>query len=754
MAFKLQGKLRGMTARTLGSIVAPRASALIGAGYGALKGIQKARTSAASRVPSPTATKSPFTVMSGAKPPAAGRTYATPTPSPTIGLRTSPTMGTQVSPSPLQSPTRLTATPLTQPVTARTDVIPTAPPTPAAALLAAESANIQSGNKAQAMTDSQAYTEGAGTLTPPSTTAQNSSTTPSLNTQLQSSGSSTVQPDMISALRGGSSGLDEAQKRLLALYAPSAEEQALQDQLTSFQESARLGISGIEGQGRGIPLALVRGQQSKLSEQAGIQEQTLIQRLATAQAKRQADQQIAAQEYQAAQQEQARQDQLGSQAQQLQFSMLSAGYRPVDPSQVSDPSMVVQIGGQSYLAPTPESKLYEVGGNLVDQNGQVIYQGTAADKLLSPAEAASLGVPYGTTQSQAAGMGITPNSELTTSQRINTFNSIVDDYNRSPLIAASDRLPVLQESISAIQADPNNGTLQLNLAYSYIQALDTYQSAVREGELSLVNSIDSSIGQLSGAIQRLQNEQFVRPAVALQIADAAENIVTTIQDAAQQKAQSFASQANVAGVGNEWNQYLSGFTQNFNQSIPDTPENRQWLQGQGINPEDYFPNDLSTSQNGSQEITQYGNLGDTRQRAPVMKTISSILGKGIITGYGSKFWKPGLDFVLPGGKNADVKWPTSFTVISLDPSTKTGGFGNRAKIRLPDGKEMWVSHLDRFGNLRAGQRYPAGTILGKQGNTGKTYGRTGIHLDLTMPIPGKTKQYYSAAQVANYLRAA
>jgi hypothetical protein len=66
---------------------------------------------------------------------------------------------------------------------------------------------------------------------------------------------------------------------------------------------------------------------------------------------------------------------------------------------------------------------------------------------------------------------------------ISTFNSIAGAYQRSPLIAAADRTIVLNNAISQIEKNPTDSAAQLALAYSYIQALDTYQSAVREGEL-------------------------------------------------------------------------------------------------------------------------------------------------------------------------------------------------------------------------------------------------------------------------------
>lgn len=161
--------------------------------------------------------------------------------------------------------------------------------------------------------------------------------------------------------------------------------------------------------------------------------------------------------------------------------------------------------------------------------------------------------------------------ELTSGQQ-SAFNSIVAQKNKSPLIAAADRVPVLKNAIKAARANPDDAALQLNLAYSYIQALDTYQSAVREGELSLVNSIDSKVGQLQNFATQMTNGQIVRPEVIKQMADAADNIVNTINDSAKEKNKSFKAQADAQGLGDIWSRYESGFTNSFDQGNTDTSE--------------------------------------------------------------------------------------------------------------------------------------------------------------------------------------
>lgn len=161
------------------------------------------------------------------------------------------------------------------------------------------------------------------------------------------------------------------------------------------------------------------------------------------------------------------------------------------------------------------------------------------------------------------------NGEFGLSQgQANLFNNIITKYNASPLIAAADRTIVLKNSIEQARKNPSDGATQLNLVYSYIQALDTYQSAVREGELGLVNSIDSKIGALSNSVSQIQNGQIVRPEVAKQIADAADNLVNTINQGAKSKAKSFESQANTLGLGEPWKKYQSGFQSSFADKTP------------------------------------------------------------------------------------------------------------------------------------------------------------------------------------------
>jgi len=185
----------------------------------------------------------------------------------------------------------------------------------------------------------------------------------------------TTQQDQLTAIRA----------QLTASMQPTADEISLTDELTNLRESARLGVSGLEGQGRGIPLSLVRGQQAQLTEQAAIQEQTLIDRLTNLQAQRTTQTQIALTQMGFAEQDIERVVQQQQQETETQVGMLKAGYIPVtDASKIPADAQLIQLGDQAFYAPREQAEPVTLnpGQSLVDPTtGQVII--TADEKPLS-----------------------------------------------------------------------------------------------------------------------------------------------------------------------------------------------------------------------------------------------------------------------------------------------------------------------------------------------------------------------------------
>jgi hypothetical protein len=177
---------------------------------------------------------------------------------------------------------------------------------------------------------------------------------------------------------------------------------------------------------------------------------------------------------------------------------------------------------------------------------------------------------------------------------------------------------------------------------------------------------------------------------------------------------------------------------------------------------DHVKNSLLAENSGSflENMTEIGGefyyedpiTGDVKKFNPeelvlpsVQTTASSILGTGVVTGYGSNAFSEGLDFVLSGGLGADVSLPFTFQV---DDVTNTctpgdlscnGGWGNQVKLTVKggplDGQQVQISHLDSVG-VNPGS-YLAGTSIGAQGNTGKVLDASGNGLSASQIASGR-----------------
>src|SRR3990167_1182928 len=121
---------------------------------------------------------------------------------------------------------------------------------------------------------------------------------------------------------------------------------------------------------------------------------------------------------------------------------------------------------------------------------------------------------------------------------------------------------------------------------------------------------------------------------------------------------------------------------------------------------------------------------------------SGLLGLGAVTGYGSPYWKHGLDIDLKIGDS--VPAPSAGKVIAAGYN---GGFGNQVKIETSQGNIVWLSHLDSI-DVDVGDSIRQGQPVGKGGNTGNVIpmgGGDGSHLDLTVQKPNGS--YFSPKEI-------
>ena len=136
---------------------------------------------------------------------------------------------------------------------------------------------------------------------------------------------------------------------------------------------------------------------------------------------------------------------------------------------------------------------------------------------------------------------------------------------------------------------------------------------------------------------------------------------------------------------------------------------------------------------------------------------------GIVTGYGSKYWEAGLD--VAAAKGTPITSPIEGVVekVVYNPNWKgtpnnkevgksqNGGFGNQVVVRYPDGVKMQFSHADRlpFGKEMEGKKLQPNSTIAFVGNTGNTYGATGVHADITGYRSDGSKM--TAKEVAQWL---
>lgn len=158
-----------------------------------------------------------------------------------------------------------------------------------------------------------------------------------------------------------------------------------------------------------------------------------------------------------------------------------------------------------------------------------------------------------------------PSTEMTPTASASIFNSIVRDYARSPLVAASNRTVPLASSVQAVRSNPSDGAKQITLIYGFIQALDTYQSAVREGEIRVTQETENWLDSTRRTLARMAgSNEVLGPQAIASLTNEAERLVNDIRSAAQQQSMMYKSQAETLGMGDKWSQFLGGFTPIYN----------------------------------------------------------------------------------------------------------------------------------------------------------------------------------------------
>lgn len=370
----------------------------------------------------------------------------------------------------------------------------------------------------------------------------------------------------------GPSVIDQLRSKVTSLSSPGAEEQQLKDELAQIQGADTMAVAGLEGQGRGIPVGLVRGQQAVLQQQNATKEQTLLDRIAAASANRQAQLQAASQDYQMASDAQARQDKLTSPTtvgnQILQFDPATGQYKTLysAPETAKDQPATVQE--------------YEYAKNNGYDGSFLDYQ--AAKNAATSSGSSSGGFTLGNTRYDAQGnvIATAPGGASSLSATQQTAVAGMDSTSQA-----------IDAAMGLIAQGGFTGGPVAGLAHGILGPLDQNQTR---------NQVDAALTMIKANYQKglsgagVSDKEVIRLSNALpSITDPIETIKTKLNGLTAELARQKEALLNTAGSGassatsdnpNAWSQ-----------------EEKQYYLQSGGDPT-VFRNDLSTSQNGSKDF--------------------------------------------------------------------------------------------------------------------------------------------------------
>ena len=202
------------------------------------------------------------------------------------------------------------------------------------------------------------------------------------------------------------------------------------------------------------------------------------------------------------------------------------------------------------------------------------------------------------------------------------------------------------------------------------------------------------------------NGQIMRPEIAKQVAESAKSIVDLINTSAKQKAQSFRSQAQVSGIGEQWDQYTGGFNPVYNSTNNSSEE--IITDGQGnryrVNPDGSATQILSNVGSGTKQASNRPQRNNNPLNIKASKTTSQYPG---VAGLDQKPASDGGQFLVfnspEAGFNAAKRLITSggYTNLTVDQALRrwsNNGYGGEIvpQYRGKPIKQLTQQELDNL----------------------------------------------------------
>jgi hypothetical protein len=157
---------------------------------------------------------------------------------------------------------------------------------------------------------------------------------------------------------------------------------------------------------------------------------------------------------------------------------------------------------------------------------------------------------------------------LTEYQQMQAFLNVSNKFQADSIMNQALKGQTAVAIADQVIANPNSATNQLKSLYSLVKNLDP-DSAVREGELALSNQTQSYLDRFKTSLTKISQGQLISPNAAEQLAQATKELATAWNQTAERRKQQYISQANVAGIGSQFQSYIGGYGQIGEQFNPD-----------------------------------------------------------------------------------------------------------------------------------------------------------------------------------------
>ncbi len=173
-----------------------------------------------------------------------------------------------------------------------------------------------------------------------------------------------------------------------------------------------------------------------------------------------------------------------------------------------------------------------------------------------------------------ASAGTIANENGLTPKETQTFLSITNKFQADAFINNALKGQNAITIADQVIADPKNAANQLKSLYTLVKNLDP-DSAVREGEISLANKTQSYLNRFGTTLTRVFKGKVISDKAAVELAEATKELALAWSDTAKRRQTQYQAQANIAGIGDAFSEYISSSDLGYAGPVKDEEDAKQ-----------------------------------------------------------------------------------------------------------------------------------------------------------------------------------